>query len=118
MPCVRRRYHYAKIYIDDEVPELKGRALVADKLDVRLKNGDFVRMPFGGFLRDPKTLLQPVKILNIEAYADSGYFVGDWVELSPNALLLGEIIDGRVFIIVFGKLPKAWCDFPTSTKHC
>lgn len=118
MPCIRRRYHYAKIYIDDEVPELIGNALVGNRLDVQLSNGDFKRVPFGGFLRDPENRLQPVKIQNIEAYADGGYFVGDWVELSPNALLLGEIIDGRVFVIVFDKLPKAWCDFPISTKHC
>lgn len=49
MPCIRRRYHAAAIYIDDEVPELIGKFLVGSQLDVLLKNGDFERMPFGGF---------------------------------------------------------------------
>ncbi|WP_286824051.1 hypothetical protein [Idiomarina sp. UBA1919] len=116
MACIRRRYHYAKIYIDDEVPELIGKSLVGSQLDVLLKNGDFERRPFGGFLRDPEQLLQPVKILNVEAYADGGYFTGDWVELSPNALLLGELIEGRTFIVIKDRLPVAWCDYPIGKK--
>jgi len=117
MPCIRRRYHAAAIYIDDEVPELIGKFLVGSQLDVLLKNGDFERMPFGGFLRDPKNLLQPIKIVNVEAYADSGYFTGDWIELSPNAMRLGELIGGRVFIVIYDKLPKAWCDIPVSSNQ-
>jgi len=111
MPCIRRRYHYAKIYIDDDAPELIGKAVVGSKLDVLLKNGDYERLSFGGFLRDPEQLLQPVKILNVEAYADGGYFVGDWIELTPNALVLGELIAGKTFVVIYDKMPVAWCDY-------
>jgi hypothetical protein len=68
MPCIRRRYHYAKVYIDDEAPELIGRLLIGTLLDVQLKGGDYKRIPFGGFLRDPETIRRPIMSVCIKDF--------------------------------------------------
>lgn len=110
MPCIRRRYHYAKIYIDDQAPELLGRELVGSMLDVRLRNGDFKRIPFGGFLRNPLSILSPLKIDNVEAYADQGFYEGGWIELGGNAIILGAYIRKQAWVVVNDGVPVAWCE--------
>lgn len=110
MPCIRRRYHYAKVYIDDEAPELIGKLLVGSLLDVQMKNGDYSRVPFGGFLRDPETIRRPIKIRNVEAYSDTGFYDSDWIELGANALVLGALIKDKAWVVVYRKLPLSWCE--------
>ncbi|MAD65658.1 MAG: hypothetical protein CME37_19375 [Haliea sp.] len=116
MPCIRRRYHYAKVYIDDEAPELIGKLLVGTLLDVQLKNGDYKRVPFGGFLRDPEIMRRPIKIKNIEAYSDTGFYDSNWIEFGPEALALGSLIDNKAWFVVYRGFPLVWCELPIQRR--
>ena len=78
MPCIRRRYHYGCIYIDDENVEIIGRALVGNRLDAMTHCGQTKLVNFGGFLIEPDNITQPIKLRNIEAYSHKGYFSDEW----------------------------------------
>ncbi|WP_290571565.1 hypothetical protein [Idiomarina sp.] len=110
MPCIRRRYHYGCIYIDDKHPELIGRALVGNRLDVMRKNDESALIPFGGFILDPIQVHSPIKIQHVEAYAHNGYFSGDWLELGSNNVVLGSYVNNTAWIVIRDSIPVAWCD--------
>lgn len=113
MPCIRRRYHYGAIYIDDEHPELTGRALIGSMLDVTCRNGEIRRESFGGFVDIQYARGQRVKLANIEAYKHDGFFgTAEWLEFGTHSLMLGVYCNGQVAIVLDNGQPVVWCSYP------
>lgn len=107
MPCIRRRYHCSALYL---APELIGwsKALIGNKLDVLLSDGDYRRIRLAGFSVERSGV--SVKIANVEAFNAEASMVGDWLEFGANALLLGDLRDDGLFIPVLDGMPVVWCE--------
>lgn len=93
MAAIRRRFNYKNIILDD-MPNSEGAM-------VRLRDGRYKRMPWGGFisLSEAKALpgAQPVK-LEAEEYKAEPSIFGDWQRVPE-----GKHIQGcRVGHLVYG----------------
>jgi hypothetical protein len=103
MPCIRRAYHYAVVYLSPEVCFGK-MPLCGQSVEV-IKGGAAKNTPFYGFtnlqsLADKNAML----ITGLTGYSPSNEILGPWLELKRTDVYLGEQErDGVKLVVEKGK---------------
>ncbi|MDP7597165.1 MAG: hypothetical protein QGI68_16610 [Pseudomonadales bacterium] len=91
MRAIRLRVNYRlDIYIQGDNTQI----------GVRLRNGDFRYLPWGGFVEESlEGIGRPVK-LKVDAYTLNNSWNAEWTELTSREFLLGSVYEQRAYAIV------------------
>lgn len=99
MPCIRRTYNYAVVYLSPEVC-FGGRPLCGQTVEV-LGAGEPVNEWFAGFadlssLKDSEAVM----ITGLTGYSDTDEVTGPWIELKRHDVYLGATRKNGVVLVV------------------
>jgi len=100
---VRRRYHYAAVYLAPHVISSQ-KVFCGQSLSV-IQDDNVSNVHFSGFTAPTKlTINNAALITDITGFTYDDYIAGDWISFSPNQIFLG-IYDDGVKMIIQDKAP-------------
>ena len=101
MKAIRYRYNAGSVVLLAS-GEAIGRAISGNKLRVRLRDGEYRILPFGGFVSAATAaMLRRVKVRDIDAWTEDAAGIGGW-QLTGTAFeghVVGAYIGGMVMIV-------------------
>ncbi|EJG0999624.1 hypothetical protein C4G52_RS22200 [Vibrio parahaemolyticus] len=117
MTCIRHRYHYGSILINEH-KAVAGEHVTGNTIPAKRKNGELAYEPYGGVCDYAfKGKMQKVKLVNIISFFWDDDGMTEEYAIPLNHVVLGFFMQGKYFIAIKDDKPIHWEEETPRTNY-